>query len=203
MKLFTRLAILFYVTIVLFLGCFLLAFVFNWLSLDVIFSFLAIIYIDDTMRLVLGIAAGILLLANFSFYQFFSVNAHREKIIAFYNPYGRVTVSLFAIEDLVRGMILKFPEIKEARASIKALKKKGLRIRVRLILRGEVNIPEMTERIQELVQNRVQDIIGITDPVTVEIYIGKFSLEKTSGKKEKEELKDELEPHLPFRGYRA
>ncbi len=203
MKLFTRLAILFYVSIVLFLGCALLTFALNWLSLDFIFAFLTIIYADETLRWVLGIIAGILLLINFLFYQFFSINAYREKIIAFYNPYGRVTVSLFAIEDLVRGMILRLPEIKEARASIKAQKKKGLRIRVRLILRGEINIPDMTERIQELVQNKIQDVIGITDPITVEIYIGKFSLEKSSGKKEKEELKDELEPHLPFKGYRA
>lgn len=203
MKLFTRFAILFYVSIVLFLGCALLTFALQWLSVDFISVFLTIIYVDDTSRWVLGIIAGILLLVNFLFYQFFSINAHREKIIAFYNPYGRVTVSLFAIEDLVKGMILGMPEIKEAKASIKALKKKGLRIRVRLILRGEVNIPDMTEKIQELVQNKVQDITGITDPITVEIYIGKFSLEKTSGKMEREELRDELEPHLPFKGYRA
>ena len=203
MRLFTRIAILFYVTIILFLGCFALAFFLNWIPLNVVFNFFAVIYTEQIIRIILAALAGVILLINFVFYLFFSINAYKEKIIAFYNPYGRVTVSLFAIEDLVRNTILKLPEIKEVKTSIKALKKKGLRIKVRLIFSSEVSIPDMTERIQELVQNKIQAIIGITEPSTVEIYIGKFSLEKNLGKKEKEELREELEPNIPFQGYRA
>lgn len=203
MRLFTRVAILFYVTIVLFLGCFILAFALNWIPLNIFLDFFSVVYTEHVLKIILITLASFILLINFVFYLFFSINAYKEKTIAFYNPHGRVTVSLFAIEDLVRNTILKLPEIKEVKTSIKALKNKGLRVKARLIFRDEVNIPDTTERIQELIQHKIQAVIGISEPVTVEIYIGKFSLEKNPGKREKEELREELEPNVPFQGYRA
>ena len=113
MSFFTRAAILFYVTIILFLGCFAVLYVLNVLSYKDIADLLYITYLDDHLRVAVGSIAVGLLFINFILYRQLDVNAHKEKIIAFDNPSGRVRVALVALEDLIRRAISRFPEVKE------------------------------------------------------------------------------------------
>jgi uncharacterized alkaline shock family protein YloU len=204
MKFFTRVAVLFYVTLVLFLSCFLLMFIGNLINYENVTDVFYAIYVDNTLKMVTGIVALILLLMNFIFYRLFSINVRGEKIIAFDNPSGRVSVSLVALEDLVKRRVAKLPEIKEVKASITA-SKKGLNIKSRLAFRSEVNIPEITSRVQEIIKKKIQDTIGIDEPVDVSIYVGKILPEKVKEKhhKEKEEKEERSDSNIPFQGYRA
>lgn len=205
MNFFTRIAMLFYVTLVLVIGCFGLIIALNLADVDVIQQYMLFFYGDENLRIILGSVTGIILFMNFMFYQMFSVNTHKEKIIAFDNPSGRVSVSLYALEDLVKRMLTRLPEIKDVRAGIKATKK-GLQIRARLVLKNEVNIPELTSKLQEMVKNKVHDTIGLDEPVNVAIYIGKILPDRA---KEKQVTKEDLgegdikAPDVPFQGYRA
>src|SRR6185503_15365199 len=94
-----RLMVLFYVTIVLFIAGFFLYFALNVVRFEDVVMYSEKIYTDNDLRLLLGILAGIMLLCNLFFYRYFSVNVHRDKVIAFDNPSGRVSVSLLAMED--------------------------------------------------------------------------------------------------------
>lgn len=203
MTILTRFAVLFYVTLVLFLSCFLLLFVLHKIDLNQIMDALAVIYFDETLRQIVGAAAAALLLVNFVFYRLFSVNIHRDKIIAFDNPAGRVTVSLAALEDLVKRTIVRLSEIKDVRMNISA-SKKGLKIKSRLILRSEVNIPEITSKVQDVIRKKIQDMIGIDEPLNVTIYVGKIIPEAIKGKRppKEEEPEETASPPVPFQGYR-
>ncbi|MCK5580919.1 MAG: alkaline shock response membrane anchor protein AmaP [Candidatus Omnitrophica bacterium] len=209
MKIISRLAVMFYVVFVLILGVFLGLFAlhgFPWL-LDVSYPtlerFLMIIYFDFQARVIIGVAAIVLLFVNYVFMRTISVNSKREKTIAFDNPAGRVSVSLGALEDLTRRVIARVPEVKEVRSTITA-GKKGLEVSTRLVLNTEVNIPEMTAKLQDVVKRKVQGTIGLEENVRVRVHVIKIIPEVISKKRKEIEPKDTgIEPAVPFQGYRA
>lgn len=204
MKFLTRIAILFYVTMVMFLSAFTLLYVFNYINAQSVLEFFTLIYVDDNLRVIFAAIAGSLLFLNYVFFRAFSVTSHRGGIIAFDNPAGRVSVSLLALEELTKRVISKSPEVKEVKSKIMATKK-GLFIKITLILRIEGSIPEITSRVQELVKRKIQDAIGLDEPIDVAIFVGKIipdhGKEKRAAKKE--EPPKEEEQNVPFQGYRA
>ena len=204
MNLFTRAAILFYVTIILFLGCFAILYVLNVLSYKDTADLLYITYLDDNLRIAVGSIAAGLLFINFILYRQLDVNAHKEKIIAFDNPSGRVSVALVALEDLIRRTISRFPEVKESKVDIRA-SKRALSVKIRLVLCSEVNIPELTSIVQETAKRKIQDIIGLDELLNISVYIrkilGDVVKDKKSGKKEEPEERPGVQ--VPFQGYRA
>jgi uncharacterized alkaline shock family protein YloU len=195
---------LFYVTIILFLGCFAILYVLNVLSYKDIVDLLYITYLDDNLRIAVGCVAVGLLFINFILYRQLDVNAHKEKIIAFDNPSGRVSVALVALEDLIRRTISRFPEVKESKVDIRA-SKRALSVKIRLVLCSEVNIPELTSIVQETAKRKIQDIIGLDEPLNISVYISKILgdvvKDKKSGKKEGPEERPGVQ--VPFQGYRA
>ena len=179
MKLLTHLAVLFYVTIILFVGCFMLLFVLNLLDFSYLVNVLRIAYTDHNLRIILGIVALVLLLKNFIYAQAISDRKQREKTIAFDNPSGRVTVSLMAMEDLV---------------------KRGLDVSTQLTLKSDVNIPDVTANLQEAIRRKIQDTIGLEEPVNVRMHVMKIT---TDDIKTKSFEKTTPERSMPFQGYRA
>lgn len=205
MKFLTRLAVLFYVILILFLGSFVLLFVLNYIDMRNIMMLMVVIASDETLRMAFAAGACALLFLNYVFYRSFTVSVQREKTIAFDNPAGRVSVSLAAIEELTKRIIGRLNEVREVRSKISA-SKKGLLIKIKLILRAEGSIPEVTSRVQEIVKRKVQDTIGLDEPIEVAIFVGKIlpdqSKEKKAPKKE-EAPKEQPQQNVPFQGYRA
>jgi len=201
-----RIAILFYVTFILFFASFLILFSIQYWPMESINQLFSLIYVDDSLRLTTGILAGILLLLNFMIYMFFSVNVHRDKVIAFDNPSGRVSVSLLALEELSKRAISRMAEIKDVRAKIVA-SKKGLQVKIKLILGSEVNIPDISAKLQALVTKKIQSMIGVDESINVSIFVGKILSERLKEKKVKDNdaavKEDSTEPNIPFHGYRA
>ena len=85
-----------------------------------------------------------------------------ERTIAFENPAGGVTVSLTALEDLIKRLIGQVPEVKEIRPYMIATRK-GLEVDVKMVLRHEVNIPELTARFQDLVRRKIEECVRMGD----------------------------------------
>lgn len=203
MRFMVRMAVLFYVTTILFLGCWLLLFVLNWVRLQEISTFLNLVYSHPQLRLIVGVIALAVLFINFLFWRAIVGEQQRGKTIAFDNPSGRVSVSLSALEDLVRRVISRVPEVRDVRSAISA-SKKGLLIEAMLTLNTDVNIPEMTSRLQETVKKRIQAMIGIEEEITVRVHVVKIvpdRLKEKAGKDERSS-EDDSEPRIPFHGYR-
>ena len=204
MEFLKRIAILFYVTMVLFFSVFILLFVLNYIDIRHVQQLLAMIYTDEKLRIICAATSAGFLLFNYVFYRIFNVNSRRGGVIAFDNPSGRVNVSLQAIEDMIKRVINKTPEVKEVKSKISA-SKKGLAIKITLILRAEGSIPEITSRVQELVKKRVQEAIGLEEPIDVAIHVGKIlsdgGVEKRPSRRE--DPPKESQGNVPFPGYRA
>ncbi len=195
----TRLAIIFYVTIIWVTSLAVMLFVFHVLDLNTVEEFLAMVYNDTKVgAIVFGIACGIIFV-SFLLENLIYGRRRRERTIAFDNPGGPVAVSLAALEDLIKRLTIEMPAIKEIRPTVLAIKK-GLDIEIKLTLRAEANIPDLTTKLQELVRRKIEDAIGMEGKINIRIHVMKISLEDVKGFKRPVQIN---EPNVPFHGYRA
>lgn len=205
MKLIIRTAVLLYVVMVLFICVFTMFFVLNQLDLVKIFDLLNYVQYDENLQIIVASLVGYLVFMNYiCYHQVLKANTDEKKVIAFDNPGGRVSVALIAIEDLIKRIIGRFSEVREVKSKVWA-SKKGLHIKIKLILRAEGSIPEVTSRVQDTVKRKIQDTIGIDEPIEVAIFVGKILSDQGREKHQhkKEDTKKESEPNVPFQGYRA
>ncbi|MCX7661793.1 MAG: alkaline shock response membrane anchor protein AmaP [Candidatus Omnitrophica bacterium] len=171
----------------------------NFIKPEQINKLLEIVSITLNYRIVLGIIGILLILLSIYFLQIILGWYQKEKHIAFFTPTGQVTVSLPAVEDLIRRTGLIFPEIKDLRSDVSA-SKKGISVNLRVILKSESNLPEFTSRLQELTRSKLQEILGIEEPITIKIHIAKIILEEEKIKKKKDtETSERI--NVPFTGY--
>jgi uncharacterized alkaline shock family protein YloU len=168
----------------------------NLVSQDSVMEVLNTISATPNTRLVMGIT-GILIIFISLIVTWTTVGKiQREKTIAFENPDGQVTISLSAIEDFIKRALKQLPEVKELRPLVRA-GKKGITIISRVTLFSDINIPETTEKIQNIVKTRVQDMLGVEEPVNIKVHVGKIVHKEEAAKNVKKEEK----PQAPqFRG---
>ena len=199
------LGVLFYATVLVVVGVLMIVF-------SVVFSFenlqpQSIKYINDlliytqtslSVRLIIGLSGLLLILISFSFAQLILGRLQREKTIAFSNPTGQVTISLAAVEDLIKRVTSGIYEIKEIKPNVIA-GKKGIEVGVRLVLKSEANIPDLTSQLQDLIKNKIQEILGIEEQIIVKIHVAKIVSFEERERRKKELVRDEHT--IPFSGY--
>lgn len=207
MNFLKRIAVLFFVTLNMFLASIIALYVANITQIEDTFMLLNFIYTDETSRIIFAGLAGFILLINYVFYVLFTVNVHRDKTIAFDNPGGRVAVSLSALEDLVKRALQAVEGVKDTKSIISA-SKKGIHVRLRLSIKSDVNIPELTSNVQEMIKDRIHDTIGIDEKVDINVYVKKiiaestYAMKKSSVPKSKDTKEsDQQDRSVPFHGY--
>jgi len=198
MRIFTVLGILFYAAIIILVGVAMIIFSLNLLQPQNINTLLIYTQDNPNSRIIVGLSGLLLILISFSFAQLILGRFQREKTIAFTTSSGEVTISLSAIEDLIRRLGGIIPEIKELRPDVIATKK-GIMVDLRVVLRSEANIPELTARLQEITRSKIQEVLGLEEQIIIRIHVAKIiSLEEKE--KRKREIEKE-EPTIPFSGY--
>lgn len=115
------------------------------------------------------------------------------RVIAFQNSEGEVTVSLSAIEDYIRKIGRNIVGIKDVRSRV-AVSKKGVEIKVSAAVAASANIPEVTERLQMEIKNKVQNMLGMEEKINVLLHIRNI----TKGIGEPEEAAP-IEERIPYR----
>ena len=197
MWLLTRIAIIFYIVVIWATGVAFILFVSHVLDLQTIQQFLLMVYFDNKTGAIVGVAAGVIMFMSFLLAKLIYGSRQMERTIAFENVNGGVTVSLTALEDLIKRLIVQMPEVKEIRPSMIATRK-GLEVDIKLILRHEANIPELTGRFQDLVRRKLEEAVAIEGKVNIRVHVIKISLEDIKTKK-KDEF--QLPVQAPFHGY--
>lgn len=196
MRFLTVLGIIFYTTVLALIGVGLVTFSLNILQIQDISDFLTFTSVNQNSRFVFGLSGLLLILISFSFAQLIIGRFQRERTIAFNTASGEVTVSLSAVEDLIKRMAHIIPEIKELRPDVIATKK-GIVVDLRVILRSEANIPELTARLQDMTKSKIQEVLGLEEQITIHIHIAKIA--SIDEKKKRDNLREE--PTIPFGGY--
>ena len=198
MRIFTVLGILFYATIITLIGLVLIIFSLNVLQPQDLNNFINYTQSSPQSRIVVGFAGALLILISFSFAQLILGRLQREKTIAFNTSSGEVTISLTAVEDLIRRISGIIPEIKELRPDVIATKK-GILVDLRVILKSEANIPELTSRLQEMTKAKIQEVLGIEEEIMIKIHVVKIISKEDKYRKNKNP--DQPDSPVPFSNY--
>jgi len=197
MKILKSLVTIVHIFLFLGLGAALIVLAFGLVSADEIMNVINNIYADPNLRLALGVTGGMLVLigliiTNLNFGKF-----QMEKTIAFENPEGQVTVSLSAIEDFIKKSVHHLPEVQELRSNVTA-SKKGINVICKATILADTNIPETTERIQNIVKAKVQDMLGLEETINIKINVAKIS-SKTKGEPARKIREyDDASRRMPF-----
>ncbi|MBU0502905.1 MAG: alkaline shock response membrane anchor protein AmaP [Candidatus Omnitrophota bacterium] len=199
MRVFT---VVFYTIVLILIGIsmvlFSLALTFNFLDIESISKILGYIHSNMNIRIILGGSGLALVLISISFAQVVLGRFQREKTIAFSTASGEVTIALSAIEDLLKHFIFILPEIKELKPDVIA-GKKGILVNLRVVLKSEANLPELTARLQEMTRSKIQEVLGVEEEIITRIHIAKIISRDEKDKKRKELEKEETT--IPFGGY--
>lgn len=194
--------VLFYASFIILIGLALIVFVvalsFNLIQPQDVNNLLFSIHESFYAKIIIGLSGVLLMLVSSSFAQLILNRFQREKTIAFSTSSGEVTVALSAVEDLIRRLSSILPEIRELRPDVIATKK-GIVVDLRVILKSESNIPELTGRLQDITKSKIQEVLGVEEPILIKIHIAKIATSEDKDKKRKEDGKDQ--PNIPFGGY--
>lgn len=198
------LGIIFYATVIILAGIILIV-----LSLAPSFSSVTALMQDlfsllehnITVRIGILFSGILLILISFSFAQLILGRFQREKTIAFTTGSGEVTIALSAVEDLIRRLSNIIPEIRELRPDVVVHKKKGITVDLRVILKSEANIPELTMRLQDIIRTKIQEVLGVEEQIVVKIHVAKIISKSDKELKKKEKDSQSDEPTIPFGGY--
>jgi uncharacterized alkaline shock family protein YloU len=204
MRLFIRIAVFFYVLIISIVGFSALLLLAHLTSLQEYEAFLSYLYNNPRAGIVAGLCVAATMIVSYVIAQIIYGRQAKERIISFDNPLGRVTISLSALEDLVRNLAGRSPQIKEIKPNIIS-GRKGLFVDIRLVLRPGANIPQLTADLQEVIKAKIHDVIGKEERANIRIHVMKIATEPgKSGKFQDRDLDDEgLESPLRSHGYRA
>jgi uncharacterized alkaline shock family protein YloU len=198
MRIFTVLGILFYTAVLVLIGVALIIFSLNLLIPQDITNTLAYVHGSIDSRIIVGLSGALLILISFSFAQLILGRFQRERTIAFSTSSGEVTIALSAVEDLIKRLSGVIPEIRELRPDVIATKK-GIVVDLRVILKSEANIPELTARLQEITKAKIQEALGLEEQIIIRIHVTKIVFGEEKERKRRE--LDKEEPRIPFSGY--
>ena len=198
MRIFTVLGIFFYAAVIILASLALIIFSLNILQPQDINNVLLHLQGSINSRIITGLSGLLLILISFSFAQLILGRFQREKTIAFSTSSGEVTIALSAVEDLIRRLAGIIPEIKELRPDVIATKK-GIIVDLRVILRKEANIPELTSRLQDITRAKIQEVLGVEEQIIVKIHVAKIAAIEEKDKRKNNSEKEE--PAAPFSGY--
>lgn len=201
MRFIYNLGVYFYLTALTFIGLFMIALAANLIQAQDITPILEIIYTNVyNSRIILSIGGGLLIVLAFSFAQILTGKIQGEKTIPFNNPAGQVTVSLSAVEDLIKRLASQVMEIKESRSSVRAVKKGLLEVYLRITLRSETNIPDLTSNLQDMIKRKLHEILPIEKEILVNIHVAKI-ISRENKEDDNKEDREFKSPTIPFQGY--
>lgn len=185
---------LMYIVLSLATGVSLIAISLELISIDVVSAYLTNILSDGSLKLSLFLVGLLLIFLCLRYLRTIFSSSRKNKSIVFESPEGRVSITLFAIEDMLKKMLEAKTEVSHIQPKV-YLRKKFIEVNTRGILTTEVNLVEFTKDIQEKVREKMKTLLGEEREVRVNLEIRKVSL---GGKKA---LSEELEPEIPFRNY--
>ena len=188
MRFISGLTLFFYTLVFFLLGGLFIVISLKLIPQEYVIETLNTLYTTRDIRLILGLTGILLIFISIAVLQVAMGKIQREKTIAFENPDGQVTISLTAIEDFIRRALRQMPEVKELKPNVRA-SKKGISIINRVILFSDINIPETTEKIQNIVKTRVQDMLGVDEPINIRVHVVKVAHKEEASKNLKKDEK--------------
>ncbi|MEW6540216.1 MAG: alkaline shock response membrane anchor protein AmaP [Bacillota bacterium] len=119
---------------------------------------------------------GVFLLAGL---RLLGVSLRRKKesqAIVDESALGQVRVSLTALENLIDKIVSPVPGIREVRPKV-GPENGGIGIRLKVVASPDINVPETSRAIQQLVQDQIREVTGLTVN-RIKIEVENFAVSK-------------------------
>ena len=123
---------------------------------------------------------------------------NKEKMISFDGAEGKISITLTAIEDLVKKMLDR-KEIPHARPKI-TVDKKGITMNIDISLHARTNIPEFARGLQSDIKEKMVKVMGDDKNICVKIKVKRI-ITKDKETPEPGENSDDESREIPFRNY--
>lgn len=188
------LTVLIYIILSLATGLILVGLSLEIITIDVITVYLARIPADFPLRWITVLVGLLLILLCLRYMQASFRHLRRNKSITFKTEEGKVSITLVAIEDMLKKMLEAKTEISRIKPKV-ILRKKGIEVVARGVLTAEINLVEFTKKIQKQIKEKVHTLLGEDKQVQVNLEIRKIALSK------KDLTAEYKEPEIPFRHY--
>ena len=162
-----------YLTLLAFGGS-LVFFAVHPLALDVFSHMHSLIY--DTMysRLFMGAVGTTIFFCTLRVLQRRVTGSSSDRSVKSRTSQGTVSVSLIALEDMLKKFLTGYDELSDIRPFVYA-KARGSHNTVRVVLRASLyhngNIQQIATHIQENIKLKLQDILGTEDDIKVDLDI--------------------------------
>ncbi len=196
MNFFRRLSVVIYMLLMLGVGILLLLLSINALSPEQWAELLSVTSETASYRVTVGVIGGIFVILGILAPYRVEKRIKKNRTIAFQNPDGEVTVSLSAIEEYIRKIAKGISGIKDVSSRVD-ISRKGIDIVTGVTISAAANIPEVTERIQKEVKNKVQGMLGVEEQINMKMHVKRIA----RGVREAEGAGEEITgaEHIPFR----
>lgn len=184
-----------YVIVTLFFGLLLVGISLNIISIPAFMFFIQQNLLKDmTTQIVTTAVGSLIVLVCLRHIESLIYRKQNDRTITFESPDGKVSITLSAIEDMIKKILEAKSELVHIRPKV-IHKKKLVKVIVKSNLLSETNILDLTRDIQEVIKEKLQNILGKEREISVDIAIRKILSRGKKGSK------DEFEPEVPFRNY--
>ncbi|MBU1006385.1 MAG: alkaline shock response membrane anchor protein AmaP [Candidatus Omnitrophica bacterium] len=193
MRIFGIMVIFIYTLLFSIIGAALIAFSLRTASFDIAIDMIRRLTYAENIKMSMTLTGASLILINIIIAQLSIGSLRKIKTISFENPDGPVTLELSAIEDCVTKLSAGMPEIKKIRSGIAATKR-GIDVIIKVTLYSDVNIPEVTEKIQGAIRAKLHEMLGIEEKVTIKVHVAKIVQRDKKSKNKDKETPDKTNP---------
>ena len=144
-------------------------------SLPLILANIAQFYESSNLSVTLTGVTGILLVLLSILFVLHLLEGvfKKDKGILFSGANGITTVSLSAVEDIIRRAGSQFLDIKEIKPRVN-IKRNNMNISASIMLYSGVNVPGITESLQTSIKEHLREVLGIENEVRIKIHITKI-----------------------------
>jgi len=180
---FNNLIFVLFLVIIIFISAIIFSFSLRLFSLDnllfIVNNYYNVIYYNLLNQIMLGLIA--VLLFVLAVYLIWRKGQYKiENLsIAQKTAFGEVKISTNSLKRLALEVVKKIGEIKEVKTEINLLKKGGINIDLHLSVKQDVNIPELSEKIQKRLKDYLLETSGI-EVKEIKIHIDKIFYEDES-----------------------
>lgn len=119
----------------------------------------------------------------------------RERAVNIQTQQGQVSVSLFAVEDMVRKTLETRKELSHVKPRV-SISRKGIDVKIRGSLNHEVNLKDFMASVQAEIKKKLNYLLGEKGDIRIHLAIRKLAFAAAA----KQEVVDD-DYEVPFRNY--
>lgn len=136
-----------------------------------------LIYSNIFNQIILGLVGALLIfLAVYLIWQKTQINKGNLSVVQ-KTSFGEIKISIDSIKRLTLKVVKGMGEITETRPAVNILKSGGINIDLHLSVKQDVNIPELSEKVQRKVKEYLLETSGI-EAKEIKIHIDKIFYEE-------------------------